>query len=61
MDKRTKRRAPRDETPAAHEPEPVDIASESIAGEEDPGAWIEPPGGERSGGEQQPPAPDHKP
>jgi hypothetical protein len=26
-----------------HDPSPVDIASESVAGEEDPGASVEPP------------------
>ena len=30
-------------SPAQHQPEPVDIASESAAGEEDPGASVEPP------------------
>lgn len=31
-----------------HEPAPVDIASESVAGEEDPGASVEPPASDAS-------------
>jgi hypothetical protein len=39
-DPAVERRPPADRE---HEPEPVDLGSESVAGEEDPGAALEPP------------------
>ncbi len=47
MAKHTPPRSPPRTPP--REPAPVDIGSESVAGEEDPGASVEPPGGTREG------------
>jgi hypothetical protein len=43
---------------ASHEPAPVDLGSESVAGEEDPGASVETPTSTRSQGPSIPRPPD---